>query len=112
MRDRVRPRAAAPDLAAVARRRAVAEPSWPPKESPSASSIASVASWLARRLASASVAPGREYSCSRRWACAHQRPLSRISATSLALFRAIICSIASATEETDAAVTSLSAGPW
>ena len=46
VRDRVRPRAARADLAAVARlRRRRSMPSWPPNESPSASSIASVASW-------------------------------------------------------------------
>ena len=51
--------------------------------------MASVASWPARRLASASVAPGRVYSCRSRCACSHQRALSRISATSASLLRTI-----------------------
>ena len=66
---------------------------------------------LARRLASASVAPGREYSCSKRWACAHQRPLSRMSAISLALLRAIMLSIRSPSGATEAPAASLSDGP-
>ena len=62
---------------------------WPPYAVPSASSIASVASWPARRLASASVAPGRVYCCRSRCACSHHLALSRISATSASLLRTI-----------------------
>ena len=47
------------------------EACWPAYAGPSASSMASVASWPARRLASASVAPGRVYSCRSRCACSH-----------------------------------------
>src|SRR5258705_7396017 len=62
----------------------------PPYDSPSASSIASVVSWLARRLASASVVPGREYSCSSRCACAHQRR-SEEHTSELQSLRHLVC---------------------
>ena len=84
---------------------------WPPNRGPSSASIASVASWPARRLASASVAPGREYSCSSRCACSHQRALSRISATSASLLRTIMLSMNGASGATGCSVTSLSDGP-
>ena len=87
------------------------EACWPAYEGPSASSIASVASCPARRLASASVAPGVEYSCSSRCACSHQRALSRISSTSASLLRTIIRSMNGASDVTGCPVTSLSAGP-
>ena len=67
------------------------EPSSP--REPCAASMASVVSCWARRLASASVAPTRVYCSSSRWACAHQRPLSRSSSTSAGLLRTSICSI-------------------
>ena len=84
---------------------------WPPNRGPSSASIASVASWPARRLASASVAPGREYSCRSRCASSHQRALSRISATSASLLRTIMLSMNGASGATGFSVTSLSDGP-
>jgi hypothetical protein len=74
--------------------------------------MASVASWPARRLASASVAPGRVYRCRSRCACSHQRALSRISATSASLLRIISASMTGASGVTELSVTSLSDGPW
>ncbi len=65
-----------------------------------------------RRLASASVAPGRVYSCSSRWACSHQRALSRIKPTSASLLRTIMLSMNGASGTTGCPVASLSAGPW
>ena len=61
----------------------------PSYDGPSASSIARLASYPARRPAWASVTPGRVYSCRSRCACSHQRALSRTSSISASLFRAM-----------------------
>ena len=74
--------------------------------------MASVVSYPARSPACASVEPGTLYSCSSRWACSHQRALSRISSTSAALFRTIRLSISGPSGVTVAPSTSVSDGPW